>query len=259
MIVDVNITLGQWPLRRVPCDEIDALTAKLREHDVVEAWAGSYDGLFHDDLTAANDQLVAACRDAPSGVRLVPFGEINPLADGWRAELMRCVDTHRMPGVRLHPNYHGYKLDHPNIAAMLQAAAERQLVVQLTAMMEDTRMMHPLLQVPAVDLAPLRKIVPTVAGLKLVLLNALPTASRSDSLYKLLDAGEVFVEIAMLEGVAGIEKVLKDIPAERLLFGSHSPSLYFESAALKLQESALPERTHRLICEENARRLLAKS
>ena len=42
-LIDVNITLGQWPTRRVRCDEPAALFAKLREHNVTEAWAGSYD------------------------------------------------------------------------------------------------------------------------------------------------------------------------------------------------------------------------
>jgi len=255
-IIDVNITLGQWPLRRVPCDEIDALAAKLREHDVAEAWAGSYDGLFHDDLAAVNDRLAEACGNAPAGVNFRPFGEINPAANGWEAELQRCVETHRMRGIRLHPNYHGYALDHPNFARLLQAAAERQLVVQLVAMMEDARMMHAQLRVPPVDLAPLHKLVPNVPQLKLVLLNALATTSRTDSLFRLIDAGNVYVEIALLEGVGGIGNVLKDIPAERILFGSHAPSLYLESAVLKLRESALPESTRRMICDANARRLV---
>ena len=135
-------------------------------------------------------------------------------------------------------------------------AAERKLIVQLAVMMEDARMMHPLMRVPSVDLAPLKKLVAQTAGLRLILLNALATASRTDQLYQLLAAGEVYVEIAMLEGVGGIESVLKDIPAERLLFGSHSPSLYFESAVLKLQESALPVAHLGAISHDNARRLL---
>ena len=49
-------------LRRVPCDEPEQLVAKLRAHNVVEAWAGSYDGLFHDDLTGVNNRLAEACR-----------------------------------------------------------------------------------------------------------------------------------------------------------------------------------------------------
>src|SRR2546425_789810 len=106
-IVDVNITLGQWPTRRVPCDDIDKLIAKLRAHNVTEAWAGHYDGLFHTDLTAINNRLAAACANVgasaglPSSAnpppKLVPFGSINPIAPNWEAELDRCVNIHHMP------------------------------------------------------------------------------------------------------------------------------------------------------------------
>jgi len=255
-IIDVNITLGRWPMRRVPCDETGVLVAKLKSHNVDEAWAGSYDGLFHDDFMSVNNSLAEACR-AQSAIRLRPFGEINPLAPSWEAELQRCAETHQMPGIRLHPNYHGYALDHPSFSRLLTAAAERKLIVQMAVLMEDARMMHPLLRVPPVDLAPLTAAVAKTAGLRLVLLNGLTTASRSDKLYHLLDAGEVYVEIAMLEGVGGIESLLKDVPVERILFGSHAPSLYFESAVLKLQESALPAGPMNTISRENARRLLS--
>ena len=205
-IIDVNVTLGHWPTRRVPCDEPDALVAKLKSHNVVEAWVGSYDGLFHDELTAVNNRLSEAC-SAKSAIHLCPFGEINPIAPEWEAELRRCAETHHMRGIRLHPNYHGYSLDHPSFNRLLKAAAERKLIVQLAMLMEDARMMHSLMRVPSVDLAPLAAAVAQTADLKLVLLNALTTASRSDKLHRLLDAGEVYVEIAMLEGVGGIESL----------------------------------------------------
>jgi predicted TIM-barrel fold metal-dependent hydrolase len=258
-IIDVNITLGRWPTRRVPCDELDALVAKLKAHNVVEAWVGSFDGLFHEDLNAVNNRLVEACR-AETAIQLRPFGEINPLAPDWEAELGRCAEVHRMPGIRLHPNYHGYSLDHPSFNRLLKMAADLKLVVQLAVLMEDARMMHPLMRVPPVDLAPLTAAVAKAApGLKLILLNALSTASRTDNLYRLLDAGDVYVEIAMLEGVGGIESLLKDVPLERILLGSHAPSLYFESAILKLHESALSAGHMNAISRDNARRLISSS
>jgi predicted TIM-barrel fold metal-dependent hydrolase len=254
-IIDVNVTLGRWPTRRVPWDELPAMVAKLKSHAVAEAWVGSFDGLFHDDLREVNNRLAKACADE-SAMKLRPFGSIDPLATNWERELERCADTHKMRGIRLHPNYHRYRLDHPAFAQLLQMAAEQSLIVQLVVLMEDARMMHPLMRVPPVELGPLAKAAGQAPGLKLVLLNALTTANRTDKLLQLIDAGDVYVEIAMLEGVGGIESLLKTVPAERILFGSHAPSLYFESAALKLRESELPRQVAASIRKGTAERLL---
>jgi uncharacterized protein len=253
-LIDVNVNLGQWPTRRTAGDSPAALAAKLKRHGVTEAWAGSFDGLFFADLAEVNARLAADCR-AKADVRLVPFGEINPLHPDWEAELHRCTETHRMPGVRLHPNYHGYALDHPQVVRLIAAAAERRLIVSIAESMEDERMMHPLLRVPAVNLSHLVKIVERTPGLRLLLLNALQRL-RGDPLHRLLSAGEVYVDIGTLEGLGGIEKLLADIPLERVLFGSHAPSFYFEAAALKLQESPLSASQRLAITQENARRLL---
>jgi predicted TIM-barrel fold metal-dependent hydrolase len=253
-IIDVNITFGQWPTRRVPCDEPRRLVEKLREHNVVEAWAGSYDGLFHEDLTGVNNRLAAVCR-ALTNVRFHPFGEVNPLLPNWEDELQRCAKHHRMPGIRLHPNYHGYALDHPEFAKLLRLAAEEKLIVQLAVLMEDDRMMHPLMRVPPVDLAPLAAIVQQTPGLRLVLLNALK-GQRDANFLRLLNAGNVYCEIAMLEGAGALEQLVTEIPAERILFGSNAPGFYFESSLLKMKESILPAPHVRAITQDNARQLL---
>jgi predicted TIM-barrel fold metal-dependent hydrolase len=187
-------------------------------------------------------------------VRLLPFGEVNPLQHSWQDELERCADHHRLQGIRLHPNYHGYALDHPEFAKLLKAAARYKLLVQLAVLMEDERMMHPLMRVPAVDLAPLASVVQQTPGLRLVLLNALKSA-RDENFSRLFSAGAVYFEIAMLEGAGALEQLVTEIPADRILFGSHAPSLYFESALLKLKENTLPAPHLRAITRQNARQL----
>jgi predicted TIM-barrel fold metal-dependent hydrolase len=161
-----------------------------------------------------------------------------------------------MPGIRLHPNYHGYKLADPPFARLLRLAAERRLAVQLVLAMEDERMMHPLLRIEPVDTTPLAGLVKETPGLQLILLNALRTL-RAKSLLDLLAAGEVYVEISMLEGVGGVANLLASAPVQSVLFGSHAPLFYFESALLKLKESSLTAAQLRAIRRENARRIAA--
>ena len=154
----------------------------------------------------------------------------------------------------MHPNYHGYRLDDPAFARLLKRAAEHRLIVQLALVMEDERMMHPLLRVEPVDTAPLAALVRQTPGLRLVLLNALRPL-RGDALRELVSAGEIYVEVSMLEGVGGVSALLRQIPADRILFGSHAPLFYFEAAELKLQESPLTPEQRRAICHGNAQRL----
>jgi predicted TIM-barrel fold metal-dependent hydrolase len=254
-IVDVNINLSRWPCRRLPHDDTASLVGNLRTQGVVEAWAGSFDALLHKDLAAVNSRLVHECR-THTGIRLIPFGSVNPLLPDWEEDLRRCVEQHRMPGIRLHPNYHGYKLDHPAFARLLRLTAERHLLVALSVIMEDERMMHPLLRVPPVNLDPLAALVARTPGLRLILLNALGSL-RGEALVTLVRSGEVYVEIAMLERVGGVANLLNDVPRERVLVGSHAPFFYFESALLKLKESALGAEQLKALQEGNARRLIA--
>jgi predicted TIM-barrel fold metal-dependent hydrolase len=78
-------------------------------------------------------------------------------------------------------------------------------------------------------------------------------------LLELIAAGDVYVELAMLEGVGGVGNLLSQVAGNRVLFGSHAPLFYFEAALLKLKESVLTEPQLRGIRRENAQRLLAKT
>jgi predicted TIM-barrel fold metal-dependent hydrolase len=250
-LIDVNVNLSRWPVRRLPFDDTPSLVTMLRRRGVVQAWAGSFDGLLHKDIAAVNSRLADECHRHGRGL-LVPFGSINPKLPDWEESLRRCIEEHRMPGIRLHPNYHGYKLDDPDFVRLLRLSAERHLIMQIGLEMEDERMMHPLLRVEPVDITPLPALVKQIPSLRLVLLNALRTP-RSQPLLNLIAAGEAYVEISMLEGVGGVGNLLAQVPANRVLFGSHAPLFYFESALFKLKESPLSEEQLRAIRSQNAK------
>jgi predicted TIM-barrel fold metal-dependent hydrolase len=255
-MIDVNVWLSRWPFRRLPDDEPAALVRRLRRLGVTEAWAGSLDAPLHHDLAAVNERLVAICRAHGAGL-LRPFGAVNPLLPYWREDLRRCHEMHRMPGIRLHPNYHGYSLDNPAFADLLGEAARLELVIQIALKMEDERGLNPLLkELPTTDPAPLPGLLARIGPSRppVVLLNALGNL-RGEPLQKLLATGGIWVDIAMLEGAAGLERLVAQIGPDQLLFGSHAPLFYAEAAHLKLKESMLTPEQAEAIRQGNARRL----
>ncbi|MBA4148316.1 MAG: amidohydrolase family protein [Verrucomicrobia bacterium] len=253
-LVDTNVYLSRWPFRRLPLDEPQALVDKLRQHNVTQAWTGSFDGLLHKDIASVNARLAEDCEKFGKNL-LLPFGSINPTLPDWEEDLRRCHEQFKMRGVRLHPNYHGYKLDEPMFEKLLRAATERSLIVQIAVSMEDRRTQSAIMPVLPVDVNPLAKIVEKVPNVRAQLLNALQLV-RGAPLLSTLAAGHVLVEIATLEGAGGIQNLLTSVSVEKIAFGSYAPFFNFESALLKMKESELSEAQRNAISTANAKRLL---
>ena len=253
MIIDTNVSLSRWPFRRLAGDETPQLAANLRRRGVTQAWAGSFDGMLHKDIGSVNARLAAECRSHGKGL-LLPFGSVNPKLPDWREDLRRCHEEHRMAGIRLHPNYHGYDLKDPLFAELLSMAARRGLIVQVALKMEDERMQHPLMRVPSVDAAPLPDLVKATEGLRMVVLHWKGMLT-GQLCRRLAAAGQVYFEISMLDSLGTLDQLVEDVSIERVLFGSNYPLFYFEAAVLKIREASLTELQRQAIFEGNSRRL----
>lgn len=260
-MVDTNVTLFEWPFRRLPFSRTEALVEKLRRHGVREAWAGTFEGLLAKDLAGANERLAEECAGAGRGM-LRPVGSVNPMWPGWQEDLRRCHEVHRMHAVRLHPGYHGYGVEHAEFERLLRAAAERGLLVQIALEMEDVRVQHPLLKAPPVNPAPLVRLLPTLPAARVQLLNSWAW-TRQAAARPLLELENVTHDIAGLEAVGGVRRMLEGnhwyyggkVALERLLFGSHVPYFPVEATLLRMFESRLSAAQLAAVLENNARRV----
>lgn len=251
-IIDTHVYLGRWPFRRLPQDEPAALVEHLRKHNVVEAWAGSFEALLHKNMGVVNERVAETCREH---TLLRPVGTINPMLPDWDEELRRCHEEHGMAAIRLHPNYHRYTLGDAAFTRLIKAAEERGLLVQIACIMEDERTHHPLMVVPDVDIRPLAHQLKATPKLRVQLLNAFRVATVP-ALAGLADNPNVHFEFAWLDTLRCVAELVERVGVERICFGSYSPMFYFESALLKMHESMLAEEVVWAICAENAQRLM---
>lgn len=234
-IIDSNVSLFHWPFRRLPDDEPADLVKRLRALGVRQAWAGSFEGLLHRDLATVNERLAAACREHGPGW-LRPFGSVNLTLPDWREDLRRCAERHAMPGIRLHPNHHGYTLEHPDFPRLLALAGEAGLLVQLAAATEDTRTQHPQTQTPDVDLKPLPGLLRAHPRTRVQVLNHRPSPALPPALAA---APNVWFDLARTEGTDGVARLAALAGAGRVLFGSHAPFLIPEAALIRVEEGLL--------------------
>lgn len=232
-IVDTNLSLFRWPFRRLPLDSTAELCAALRSLGIVKALAGSFEGLFHRDLTGVNQRLAEECRGWPE---LLPVGSVNPSKPGWQADFEQCRGELGMAGVRLHPGVHGYSLDHPGFRGLLENAAASGLFVQVVAVVEDRRTQPDLFRTADVDLQPLPTACRGLDSLRLEVLNARPSIGLAQQLCELPG---LYLDTARLEGTDGVPRLVQSLPPGRVLFGSHAPFLIPEAALIRVHESGL--------------------
>jgi uncharacterized protein len=255
-IIDTHVYVSRWPARRVNIDQPDELVSELRKQGVVQAWTGSFDAILHKDIGAVNQRLAADCHRWGQGL-LTPFGAVNPMLPDWEEDVRRCDEEFQMPGLRVHPNYHSYTLEDPAFEKLLQMTAERNLILQIVAWLEDERTQIPLLQESMVDLRPLAGLLEKVPQARVMVLNGFVSVRSAPLPWDRLKQFEnLAFDIAMLEQMMGVKVLADAIGIEHIVFGSYSPMFYFESAFLKLREANLSPAQTKAILTENAARWL---
>ena len=253
-IIDTNISLFRWPFRRLPLDDPDALVKKLRSLGIAQGWAGSFEAILHRDIAGVNQRLADACRNR---VELIAVGSINPELPDWENDFRQCTEEHDMPGIRLHPNYHGYTLDDPRFRRIVELATTAGRFIQIAAAMEDTRTQHALVQVPDVDFAPLVKLLKVMPGARVQILNQ---NLRPPLLLQLAETPGVYFDTSRVDGTDGVPQLVLNVLPGRVLFGSHAPFLIPEAALIRVHESGvLDEASLRALLSENARQLFGNA
>ncbi len=253
MIIDIHALVGEWPFGEIPYRTADGLLALMDRWSIDQAAVSSLHGLFYKQCDAANRRLaqeIAAHRD-----RLVPVGVVNPAFPGWERGLRECQEDLGCRAVMLYPWHHGYSPADAACLDALDAAAERGLPVLLTLAFEDYRVHHWATQIPPVDLDALAELLRRRPDAAIVLCSVHTLEVR-----RLMDAApesRFLIEISHIEGpVMAVQDLVRDLGAERVLFGTQAPFMNPAGAALAMQEPGFEPEDLELVMAGNAARLL---
>jgi uncharacterized protein len=254
-ITDTHVYLGHWPHQQLSSEDPAKLVADLRQSGVSHAWLSSFDGLFHKDVAGVNQRLAETCGRIGEGM-LIPFGTINPTLPDWENDVHRCHDAFHMPGIRLYPSYHGYTLDDPRFARLLELAAARGLIVQLVVWMDAER--HLLLNphVAQVDVKPLAEKIAAFPKLKLLVANG-DCATDAEGLRSLLPLEQIHFDFARAERPKDVRLLIEKASPDRVVFGSGMPLHNLDPLIDKMQKAQLTDGNWQAVAMKNASRLVA--
>lgn len=250
MIVDCNVSLGHWPFRRLRDADAPGFVRWMDDCGITQAWVGPFEAILFGPVQEANEILAEGLEGHED--RLIQVPVLNPAYPGWEDDLGEVLQTPG-PAIRLLPNYHGYGLDSPALADLLEAVAQTGRAVQIMVRMQDERHHHPRVMVPPVDLGPLRALAAAHPGLQFLVLNA--SVAEIKGVTRDAPPHNCHFDISHVEGIGGVGELVTAIGAEHVLFGSHGALQLIESAVLKIAEADLTEEQRAAVLYGNARRL----
>ncbi|HYH55270.1 MAG TPA: amidohydrolase family protein [Anseongella sp.] len=262
-ITDTYINLFEWPFRKLKYSDTGELVRKLKQHGIGQAWAGSFEALFHKDMGGVNARLSKECKKHGNGM-LLPIGSVNTSWPGWEEDLRRCSEVHQMKGIRVFPIYQMTALDSPEFLQLVEMTVRRGLFLQIVGDVEDPRHLHPLVKVRDIPFEPLLEVGKKVPGARIQLVHWNRKVGAA-LMERIARETSITFDISRVEGAGEVGRLIagnswygpkSPLAAERLLFGSHAPYFPVESALLKLFESPLTEAQLRLIMAGNAAKLL---
>ncbi len=251
MIIDANVSLGHWPFRKFLPDSAAKLSKHLESEGVSSALVSAAEAGFCLDPDIYNKLLIRKLRPYSN---LMPIMVINPSLSNWLKTLRRYVDSPEIKAVKILPNYHNYSLARKYVAELMNELTVGKIPLLIQMRMEDERSHHPLLKVSGVDCKEVIKLAGRFPRIPILCLC--PYFGEAALLVK--ETANIYVDISFVERLDTVASLLKEIPATRVLFGSHTPFLYTRSAIMKIKDASISRKDFNAIAFNNARRLFGR-
>ena len=248
VFTDLCAWTGHWANLPPEAGQGDVLAA-LGGEGVARVCLSPLDGLWALNPHLANGALYRMAGECP---QVYPVPLLDPGVPTWREELERARQAPRLRLVRLAPAYGGYDL--PEADELLGALGEAGLGAAVQVRVEDPRRQHPLAQVPDVPVAAVVEAARRHPDVPVVLAGAVARGVE-EALPALGELPRFYADIAQVDGMDSVRRLVDAGAGPRLLWASHAP-LFMPQAAVARVLADLDDTEAWALLAGNARELL---
>lgn len=252
-IIDVNVHVGKKNSSPIPCTPEDILR-KMDDNgidqSIISPVADYEDPRGIEDSMELNDLIADALKRWPDrfprGLGVVEARH-GPQA---LPEVDRILGDLGLHGLMFHNDHSGISLDHPNMYEILDRASKYENIVILAHTFQ-----HSILEAPF----QLMRIADAFPNLTFIAGNPMMTSTDSSAaMYVGQKCPNIWFDTSRTHShLWPIEKMIKAIGVERLLFGSDSPYYSMSIDKLMIEWSQTTDQEKSKIFYENAAKLFA--
>jgi hypothetical protein len=231
-IFDINVHLGCWHNQRLPYTSPLQLQKKLNSLGIRKAFVSSNQAIFYSDPEPGNLELLNKVKRYPLFVPVPVFNPNIPNSE----EILRKYSKLKIKIIKLFPSFHNYSLNSEKIKSVLKFCLLEGFIILIQMRMEDERLQHPTLKTNPLDIDKILEIAEMYPSLPIICLSGY----FNECVRLAQNSSNIYLDISFAERLDTINALLDVIPLSRIVFGSHTPFFYPESALLKVESSEIP-------------------
>ena len=235
-MIDANTLFGFWQKRRIDLS-LEKLLEVMAGHKVEKFLSLSTTGIFYD-YEEGNEETLRVSRDYS---QIVPVATVDPRRYFGRGDLVKKLSAEGFKAVRLFPDLQSWPLDYEPFLNIVREAEEVKLPLMISV----------------AGLGGITEIAKITDGYKTsIILIGVNYNQFSEALAVAKNHKNIYLETSLFDTPDAHEIFIREIGAEKLVFGSHSPFHYFSSSFLPLKKAEIGEKEKHLVLEGNIERIL---
>ena len=234
-IIDANTLFGFWPKRNVNIS-LKRSFGVMRKHKVEQFLSLSATGIFYD-YEEGNRETLKVSKEHPE---IIPVGTVDLRKYFGGGNLIKKLAKEGFKALRLFPDLQHWPINYQPFYQVVEEIKEVKI---------------PLI-ISVIGLGAITEVASVFNDEAIVIFTSVNYGSFSEALAVMKKYQNTYIETSLFDTPDSYEIFIREVGAERIIFGSYSPYHYFSSSFLPLERAEISDREKQFVLKENIKRLL---